>query len=235
MAAYIIGIATNAAAASANLTINFPASWALAQNDVIRVGVASTSTADQNVTESSGTWAELADLYANDTTDVNMAVYRKVMGASPDTSITMDAAGTAANHVAIAVAWRGVDATTPEDAASTTATAIDSGTPNNNSITTVTDGAWVEAWAASSEAEVITSAPAADYLHLTQAQSGNIGLYYSAKKKDTAGAEDPATYAGVVGTGADSWAAVTTASRPAAGGPTNIPEKMIQYTRRRAA
>jgi hypothetical protein len=232
---YIVGIVSGTAGAAGNIVLNFPVSWGLAQNDVVYVMVASSSTADQNVTATGvGTWAELADLYANDTTDVNMGVYRQVMGASPDSSVTLDGTSGSANHAAIAVALRGVDTTTPEDAASTTAQTIDTGTPDNPAITTVTDHAWVLAFAGSSEPDIATAAPAG-YQDLRAEAVSNIAAVFSRKKVDAAGVENPGSYGSIVGTGADSYCAVTVAVRPAAGGPTNIPEKMIQYTRRRAA
>jgi hypothetical protein len=229
---FLVGITRGVAGAAGSIAINLPAG--VQENDVVYAAVASTSTADQDVTETSGTWQELTDLYANDTTDLNFAVYRKVMGASPDASITMDAAGTTANHVGVVVVLRGVDTTTPEDAATTTAQAIDSGTPNNPAITTVTNHAWVLAFAASSEGDFTTVGPAG-YLDVSCQNSTNVSIIVSRKKVDTAGAEDPGTYANIVGTTADSWTAATVAVRPVAGGPTNLPEKAAMNRMRRAA
>lgn len=230
-----LGIVSGTATAAGNIVLNFPASWGLAQDDVVYVAVASSSTADQNVTAAGvGTWTELVDLYANDTTDVNMGVYRQIMGATPDSSVTLDGTSGAANHAAIAVALRGVDTTTPEDATTTSAQTIDTGTPDNPAITTVTNDAWVLAFAASSEADIATAAPAG-YQDLRAEALTNIALVFSRKKVDTAGAENPGSYASIVGTGADSYCVATVAVRPAAGGPTNIPERAIQYHRRRAA
>jgi hypothetical protein len=235
MAIFLLGIVSGTASAAGNIVLNFPASWGLAQNDVVYVMVASSSTANQNVTATGvGTWIELADLYGNDTTDVNMGVYRQVMGATPDSSVTLDGTSGSANHAAIAVALRGVDTGAPEDAASTTSQTIDTGTPDNPAITTVTNHAWVLAFAASSEADIATAAPAG-YQDLRAEALTNIAAVFSRKKVDTAGVENPGAYSSIVGTNADSFCAVTVAVRPAAGGPTNIPEKMDASRMRRAA
>lgn len=227
-------VGSNAAVSgSGSVTVNLPAG--VQQNDVAYAMVASSSTVNEDVTEPGATWAELTDLYTNDTTDVNFAVYRKVMGAVPDASVTLDAAAATAAHVAIVVVLRGVNTTTPEDATTTTATLTSSGTPNNPSITTVTDGAWVLAFAGTSEADTVFNSPAG-YGKLRQQASTNINAIVSSKLKAAAGAEDPAAYADIVGTIADSWAAATVAVRPAvAGGPYQMPRTVHQSRMRRAA
>jgi hypothetical protein len=229
----LVGSNVGVTAAAANITINLPAG--VLQNDVAYAAVATGATTDIDVTETGGTWTELADLYGNDTTDVNMAVYRKVMGVTPDTSVTMDASAGTNIHVGIVVVLRGVDTTTPEDATTTTLTAIDTGTPNNPSITTVTAGAWVLAFAASSEGDATVNAPL-HYGDLRSQIGTNIAIVFSRRLCAATGAEDPPAYSGIVGTTADSIAAVTIAARPASsGGPYEPVRTMHSGRMRRAA
>ena len=72
---------------------------------------------------SSAGWTEAHDLYANSTSDANLAVYYKKMGSSPDTSFQLSIPAMSGHSYAVAVqVFRGVDTTSPLDVASTTAT-----------------------------------------------------------------------------------------------------------------
>jgi hypothetical protein len=83
----------------------------------------------------------VSEIYANDTYDVNMAVFSKVMGAVPDYSVNaVGRAGTATSVVINVLVFRGVDQTTPFDVTTTTATAIDTANANPAAITPVTAG-----------------------------------------------------------------------------------------------
>ena len=228
----LVGSNVGITAAAANITINLPAG--VVQNDVAYAAVATGATTDIDVTETGGTWTELADLYQNDTTDINMAVYRKVMGASPDASVTMDASAGTNIHVGIVVVLRGVDTTTPEDAATTTAGAIDSGTPNPPAITTVTQGAWVLAFGGSSEGDAVPNAPA-NYGDLRFQNGTNVCLAFARRLMAATGSENPLTFGDIVGTTADSWAAATVAVRPAVAGGPYQPVRTMHAGRTRAA
>jgi len=109
------------------------------QNDFVVVTRSWANNLDASMTTSSTGWTEVTELYANDDNDTNLAVYYKVMGTTPDTSIVFNAHATTAESSAIVVqVFRGVDTTTPLDVTSTTFTVANSGLPDPASITPTT-------------------------------------------------------------------------------------------------
>lgn len=193
----------------------------IAENDVVYAASATSNTSDADVTESSGTYAQIADLYANDTTDNNFGVFRKVQGGTPDSTVSVDAG--ASGQASIAMTLRGADTTTPEDQTTAVTTAIDGGTPDPPAIVTVTANAWVLAFAGSSEADAVTNPPT-DYTDLVDQQGVNRNVMAARREIAAPGSENPGTYADIVGTTADTWCAATIAVRPAAdAGATVIP------------
>jgi hypothetical protein len=93
---------------------------------------------DQTFTTSSGGWTKLVDLYTSSTIHSNFGIFYKVMGVAPDTSIVLNGNGSTIESSSIVVqVFRGVDATSPFDVASTTASGT--GTiPNPPAITPTT-------------------------------------------------------------------------------------------------
>lgn len=85
-------------------------------------------------------WTLVADQRANDTYDCNLGTLYKVMGATPDTTVTLPATGAASYGAAsLAYCFRGVDPTTPLDGVTpTVAQGSNSGTPNPPTITPAT-------------------------------------------------------------------------------------------------
>jgi len=113
----------------------------LQENDLVLAFIAVGSDDNSNKAEvgTSTGWTEIVDIFTDDTEDVSLAVYYKLMGSTPDTSFdTASAAGTD-SIAATARAYRGVNTTTPLDVTSTTSTTTDTALPNPPSITTVTD------------------------------------------------------------------------------------------------
>lgn len=214
MAISLRGTAHNFSA-SGNVTVTLPVGTA--QNDVVYAfyNENSSTGGDFNMAMVTAGYTELADLFADDSTNSNFGVYRKVQGAVPDTTAVFDdvsAAGDQDSNAAVIVLI-GVNTTTPEDATTTTATGTDTGTPNPASITTVTANAWVLALIGSTEAAVSPTAPT-NYSNLVfEGTSG--GLTAGATRTIAApGAEDPGTFGGIGGSTADSWCAATVAVRP---------------------
>src|SRR5688572_16782245 len=127
MAISLVGSNKNSAATNA-VTIDL-SGIAIQRGDVVYVATACSSV-DSDITEDSGTYHELADLFADDSTNSNFSVWRKVQGATPDTTVTITNGG-AQEIVGLAVVLRGVDNTTPEDAdINTTSNTSGTGTPN---------------------------------------------------------------------------------------------------------
>lgn len=166
-------------------------------------------------------WTELVDLYSNDDADSNLAVFYKIMGGSPDTSVLLGQTYNVNDPGAVAVqVWRGVDPTTPFDVTTTTATGINSQAANPPAITPITAGAVIVA--AGSGAQVSGAAPrtfsSADLTMLTVGVSDGptsvIGLGYS--EDWVSGSFDPATWTlSNSDSSTRSWCAATMALRPA--------------------
>jgi hypothetical protein len=115
-----------------------------AEGDFVLVAYATHSTADRSIGVTTSGYAEIAELYANDSRDVNLSVSWKIMGPTPDSAVDISATGATADPGAVAIhVWRGVDAATSLDVTSTTSTGLDSWVPNPPSITPVTSGAVV--------------------------------------------------------------------------------------------
>jgi hypothetical protein len=108
--------------------------------DLVIVYFGTGSTADRNLVVSG--YTEVAELYANSTFDTNLVVAYRVYSFGAGT-ITLTGGSLSANDagaVAIQV-WRGVDAVTPLDVTSTTATTTNSVLCDPPAITPITSGA----------------------------------------------------------------------------------------------
>lgn len=211
---FVGGESTTAAATT--ITVNLPAGTA--ENDVSYAACDVNLSSDTNIAEDSATWGELADLYSNDSGDTNLGVFRKVQGATPDSTVTMSG-GASANRVGLTYVLRGVDTTTPEDAATTTATGVDTGQANPPSITTATAGAWVLPFAASADTTTPTNA-LTNYSNLEGIGFGSSSAAVVVCSREIASpsAEDPPIYTDFQTTATRSWSAATVAAKPAAGG-----------------
>jgi hypothetical protein len=197
----------------------------LQQNDIliVAVNVAGTTDVTQANLLPTGYTAAHTDLYSDDTNDTNLQVSYKVMGASPDTTVSIPAATSTANGVAYAIyAFRNVDTSSPLDVTTTTASAANTGVANAPAITPSRSGAWIMAvGAAGVAAGAVFTNPtgmSATTNHFRSATittttvDANIGV---ALKTDwSSGSFDPAVFGGSTSTNTGSWAAVTLALRP---------------------
>jgi hypothetical protein len=219
MAISVVGTAQaeDDCAAETALVLTLPASL---ENDVAFIVAARTD--NRALATSSSGWTET--LYNTlGASGLNVGVWRKRMGASPDANFTLSAptAGSGFGRGAVCVVLRGVDTTTMEDAAHTVAGDAANADPNGASITTVTNGAYV--WSVgiknstngTAEATVteptgysdkVTAPATAVTLALTAAGAGKIIA--------VAGAEDPGAW--TTWDAGFNWAAVTMAARPQA-------------------
>lgn len=203
----ISSVGDTSGSGTSTVTITLPGG--IATGDVVYAWGGGSQTSDADVTESSGTYTELADLYSDDGGDCNFGLYRKVQGATPDSSVTIDFVS--GNGSGVAKTLSGVDNTTPEDATTTTATGINGGTPDPPSITTANADAWVIAWGGSTELDAVTNPPT-NYTGLIDIQSGRNSMA-AHRLIVSPGAEDPATFADITGQATDSWVAATVAVR----------------------
>lgn len=190
-----------------------------AAGDLVLVGTAFVSTADGNPGVSTSGYTELCDLYANDNRDCNLSVNWKIMGATPDTSVTCLGSGSGTSGAAgIAYVWRYVDQTTPIDVTTTTATGTNSAVPNPPSITPTTGGAMLTVVGAGTGAATDTAVTVptgfGNAAHATVDPGDAIVLNMCSKQWTGNGAEDPAAYTGWTTSTSDSWCAATVAIRP---------------------
>jgi hypothetical protein len=141
----------------------------------------------------------------------NTRMISKVMGSTPDSGTHDWGAGCSL----IAVAFRGVDTTTPLDVA-ITADSAGSGTVDCPSITTVTDGCAIIAMGALDDDDATgVSSPPSGYGDFQEVfiSGDNVTGLFSWKLQTTAGAENPGVYD--TGSFSDAWCGNTIALRPA--------------------
>ena len=183
--------------------------------DVVVVGYSIGSNVDIDVSVTG--YVEVADLLSTDTFRENLGIYYKVMGGTPDTSLTLGAT-TNANFGGVCAiqVWRGVDTTNVLDVAAQTATGADSRRANPPSITPTTSGAVIVAIGGTTAYGVVFQTPSDLENWLTAlagtAYNNPIGM---GSKAWTGGAFDPVEFGVNTDSTSSCWAAATIALRPA--------------------
>jgi hypothetical protein len=159
--------------------------------------------------------------YADDTRDSNLYVGWKLMGASPDTSLTVGAGGSASyGNATVVHVWRGVDALSPMDVTVPAgATGTNASRPNPPSITPTTAGAVVVTvgGATGATAQTAMTAPSGYQNTRTAVGDGSTGDFeavIASWNLWTSGAHDAAAWTGGTTSTSDSWTAVSLALRP---------------------
>lgn len=204
---------TGSAVNGGDITLSLPSG--LVQNDVVVVAFG-LAQAFGGGTSSAG-WTQLGS-----TTDTGGSpgarteMWRKVMGASPDSSIVLTgSADITLASSAIAIAFSGVDTTTPEDATPTSAIGAAS-LPDPPSVTPNTTGAVSIIFAAVPAVDITgTGAPAGygDFTQVVGDDNKDVTSYLAWKSGLTGGTpEDPGTF---TGTPIGLWAAWTVILKPA--------------------
>jgi hypothetical protein len=185
------------------------------QGDIVFIAVGASGGSPVTWTNSSG-FTLLNNYYADNigsNADTSFGIFYKIMGATPDTSITISGSGF---KVIQAYVLRNVDDTTPLDVTPTSAlTTTNGSTANPPSITPTTSGAAVIAIAGVSGAGSLTPLTAPTAEDFEEGGSGffrigsGVFLY-----NWSSGAVDPPAYGGG-GSNSRASAAVTIALRPA--------------------
>lgn len=145
------------------------------------------------------------------------------MGATPDTSILCSGGGNTADAGDYGCyVLSGVDTTTAQDAAATTAGPTTSTNPNPASITTVTNDAWVIPCAGN---DVFDGTPGTisgyiNDLAASRNETNDLGIAAATLEKSTFGAEDPGAWSTW---SSGTWYAITAAFRPAVAADITIP------------
>lgn len=171
-----VGSTRNGAANGSDVTLNLSLISGLSEGDIVILAytIGDNDNLNFSMAISSGTgWTLEEDLFSNDTYDSNLGVFWKIMGATPDTSVTVSGlGGSDSSTAAVAMAFRGVDQTTPFDVSPTTSTGLNSGNPNPPSIShNGAEGMAVVAIGA--------SAHAAGSINLTPPTNYDTSPYYS--------------------------------------------------------
>lgn len=172
-------------------------------------------------------WTEVADLFSGTGVEYRSqsGVWWKAMGATPDTQvITQGKGGADSGNVAIAMAFTGVDTTTPMDVTVTTATGTGTFVANPPSIDFSDAGAAVVVVPASSHNDngsvlVLPTDYQTNAVSVTQGETrdctGAMGYYLSPSDPED---PDAVTYSAGVDDAAYAWTATTLALRSAGGG-----------------
>jgi hypothetical protein len=218
MAISLVGSAISGTAINGgDVTLDLTTIATLAENDVVYVLCGTPRVAAGAGTSSSG-WTSISG--PHDNTSVRTQVFRKVMGATPDTSfVATGTANVSDGTIAVAIALRGVDTTTPEDATPVSKTDTASTNPDPSAIVTVTANAWVVVMAASASNDAAVIIPSgygnghSNTVNDTRPISGSVATILEA----TAGSEDPPSW---TSWNTARWGAYTIAVRPASVSPT---------------
>lgn len=198
-----------------NVTLTFDV--APSENDlVVLFGGNGDNDGVGNIGPSTAGYTQAALRYSADE-PFSTGVWWKVMGGTPDTTVTGQGSGNSQEGTAyFAIVLRNADTTTPMDA---TPVELDQGAaqPDCPSITTVSDGAWVFAYFASTSigSPGITGWPTGyddDQAQLAGLDTRAHRCGISRKVVSTAGADDPSAY--TVSTSGDNYC-ITVAVRPA--------------------
>ena len=213
------GLQNNDGSQYSSLTHTLNGTWtggsrsSLSQNDIVLVGLFGSGT-NATSSEDGSTWTQIFDLWANDTSDTNLHLWGKRMGATPDTSVTFTLTNTYWTSFAVAIS--GADTTTWEDVTATTATGTNSGRPNPPAITPVTTDAMAFFCGSAAGNNNVNNFVSSD---LSDFNTGGPNSYarcgYGFLYNWSSGALDPAGWTGGSTSTQNSWCAGAVAIRPA--------------------
>ncbi|MDY0227785.1 MAG: Ig-like domain-containing protein [Desulfomicrobium apsheronum] len=215
----LVGTATGHAK-NTNYTINLPAGVLPGDLVLVATGCHSSGNLNPGVVSPSG-YTELADLFADDSSDANLSINYKIMSDPVDASVTVSGSASAELGAATAVyVFRGVNQLEPLDVPIQTAVGANSAYADCPSITPVTDGALVVifgSWtyqAATADTTAKASEGWENFIAI------NSATYYFAIQGCTKfwetgdGAVDPAAWTGQGTSTSRSWAAASLALKP---------------------
>lgn len=218
MAIIHVGDASTATANVATFDITLPAG--LQEGDLVIVAVCNTSDAsDTHYPVTTSGYTEIADLYANDTRDLNATVSYKYMGATPDTTVTCTGRTGSADYGCFgsATVFRGVRAVNPFDVPIATATGINSALPDAPAVTPLTLGSRISILGFSTQENDATLTHPTGYTDASfvrsSVQYGGI-IAEACKLWGGDGEEDPPAWTDINTSALECWAAVTMALHP---------------------
>lgn len=230
MALSLVGTAEGDAINAGEVTLTHPVT--IDTGDVVYLAFASgddQGTAKNLAMTTSGyTKVTSHPLWSDDTNEVDLAVFRKIMGATPDsTAVTADSGGgTDCSTAAVEQVWRGVDQGTPEDTAVTQTTGTDSSTPNSPAILTVSANTVVVSVGAGSVLDTSVTPPSGYALGVVDtagndAEDVTVGMAARAVAA-AATNENPPAWSDFSESTQHSWCAATICIRPDTGAPATV-------------
>lgn len=213
---------------SGNYDITLPGGILPGDMVIVCTGMGSGGGTDLNAGVTTEGYAEEADLFATDTRAANLSINWKVMGETPDTTVTC-IAPTTANQAGVSCChvWRGVNKLIPMDVAVTTATGNNSPIPNSPAITPVTVGAivlslvgFIGRIATGGDEDTDATIPTGYENKIFDSRlNSDVGFHagIASKAWSGSGAEDPGAWSDItITTPAQcAWCAATIALRPA--------------------
>lgn len=222
-----VGSCSNRSSNGEDVTVTLPGG--MQQNDLVLIAYAigDDDAINHNMSMATAGYTEIADLYADDGDEANLGVYRKFMGATPDTTATANGLGLGdSSTAAVCMVFRGVDTTTPLDVTPTTATGLNTSNANPPSLNhNNPDGVWIVIAGGSGQDDgtncVYTFPTGYTTNAVTIASTDTVdaiaGLGY--RNSGISDPEDPGlmTNSTCTSDASDAWAAVTMALRPTIG------------------
>src|SRR3990172_4171119 len=220
MALSLRGTAEAFAIDGGDITITHPVG--IDEDDVVYLAytLSTVSVGDFDMAITTSGYTELGEVYFEDTVPVNFAVFRKIMGITPDSTAVCDGNDvitdslTAVEHV-----WTGVDIITPEDATTEITGGIDGSVPDSPPIITVTANAIVISFGGSSIGDISVDAPSgySNQVDINSDDNRDSTCAAASILVVSPGTEDPGAWINWTDNNATCRGAATVAIRPAAG------------------
>lgn len=184
----------------------------LQQNDIVIFAGASDSSMNSDGVATGQGWS---DIYRDTNTSPGFQVCYKVMGETPDSTVTLNQNGTSRQAFVIQ-AWRGVDTSNVLDVAAVTLATDTSGDPDSPEITPATVGALIFAVGGVDDDDGTVSTWPSGYSNGVESNTGQSSTSAGAtialcSKQWSSGADNPAAFAI---SSDDAWRAGTFALRP---------------------
>lgn len=206
--ALVTGVSASSVLNGGDMAITF--ATAPVANDVVYLWGGHFSRSGSTTGPTTAGYTQLAIASTNST---HMGAWRKVMGSSPDTTVTAKGSGNTADSTAYAyVILRGVDTASPEDVTTTIGTGTGTN-PDPPAIVPVNDGSWVIACSCSVSAS--TTGTISNYINTGNASSADTNpmtIAGATRLITKAASENPGAWSSWA-TG--QWCSITIAARQA--------------------
>lgn len=183
--------------------------------DIVIVAIAfRKDSGDNAISCTTAGYTEIADLFANDTYDTNLAVYYKVL-TTTETSVSFNSGSTTSNSYIqmCCQVWRGIDIVSPLDVSAVPAVIINTGTPNAPSISTVSANSIILAIGASVGASLTNLTVPSGMSNFLFSGGASVQLGIASYLQVNSGAYDPPAFGGGGTSALSSSCAVTVALR----------------------